>query len=99
MKTIFQTVAAVVLMSPAIWAQAQAPDPTLDHFAPSEDVSPSFAWEQGAQCTLSDRIGVVLRSNWQKRHWIKIAGKQVEFNGETVMSEAGWYQAFAGSNF
>jgi hypothetical protein len=84
-------------MSPALWAQAL--DPTLDHFAPNEDVSASFAWEQGAQCTLSDRIGVVLRSNWQKRHWIKIAGKQVEFNGETEMSDRGWYQAFVGSDF
>lgn len=97
MKRILQAVAAIVLMSRALWAQAL--DPTLDHFAPNEDVSASFAWEQGAQCTLSDRIGVVLRSNWQKRHWIKIAGKQVEFNGETEMSDRGWYQAFVGSDF
>jgi hypothetical protein len=96
-RRILQTIAAVVIMSPALCAQA--PDPTLDHFATNEDVSPSFAWERGAECTLSDRIGVVLRSNWQKRHWIKIAGKQVEFNGEAKMSDAGWYQAFAGSDF
>ena len=84
-------------MSPAL--RAQAPDATLDHFAPNEDVSASFAWQRNAECTLSDRIGVVLRSNWQARHWIKIAGKQVEFNGETKMSDAGWYQAFVGSDF
>src|SRR3954470_4347683 len=96
-RRILQTIAAVVIMSPAVWAQG--PDPTLDHFAPNEDVSPTFAWERGAECTLSDRIGVVLRSNWQKRYWIKIAGKQVEFNGEARMSDAGWYQAFAGTDF
>jgi hypothetical protein len=92
-----QAIAAIVNMGPALWGQA--PDATLDHFAPNEDVSVSFAWERGAQCTLSDRIGVVLRSNWQKRHWIKIAGKQVEFNGETKMNDAGWYQEFVGSDF
>jgi hypothetical protein len=84
-------------MSPALWAQG--PDATWDHFAPNEDVDASFAWKRGAQCTLSDRIGVVLRSDWQKRHWIKIAGKQVEFNGEIDMSDAGWYQAFRGNGF
>jgi hypothetical protein len=71
----------------------------LDHFAPDENVTASFAWDRGAQCKLSDPIGVVLRSNWQKRHWIKIAGKQVEFNGETQMSDAGLYQVFMGSDF
>ena len=55
---------------------AQAPDGSSDHFAPAEDVSASFKWEQHAQCTLSDAIGVLLRSNWQERHWIKIAGQQ-----------------------
>jgi hypothetical protein len=98
MKRILQTVAAVVIVSPGFWAQT--PDPALDHFAPNETVNASFAWEaRGAQCTLSDHIGVVFRSNWQKRHWIKIAGKQVEFNGETEMSDSGWYQSFVGSDF
>lgn len=97
MLSILQAVVFIVLMSPAL--VAQAPDPTLDHFAPNEDVSASFAWEQGAQCTLSDRIGVVFRSDWQKRHWIKIGGTQVEFNGETEMSDAGWRQTFAGRDF
>jgi len=90
-------VGATAFMSLAL--SAQAPDATSDHFAPTEDVSDSFAWEQHAQCTISDPIGVVLRSNWQERHWIKIAGEQVEFNGATEMSDAGWYQAFAGSDF
>ena len=56
MKGILQAVVAVLLVSPAL--SAQAPDARLDHFAPNEAVSASFAWEQGAQCTLSDRIGV-----------------------------------------
>lgn len=73
-KRMLQALAATVLICHALWAQT--PDATLDHFAPNEDVSASFAWERGAQCTLSDRIGVVLRSNWQERHWIKIGGKQ-----------------------
>lgn len=93
---IFQAVAATVLVSAV---SAQAPDATSDHFAPTEDVSASFAWERGAECTFSDRVGVVLRSNWQKRHWIKIAGEQVEFNGETEMTDAGWHQTFVGSGF
>ena len=97
MKRILRVFAATVFLSPALFAQA--PDARLDHFAPDEDVSASFAWERGAECTLSDPTGVVLRSNWQKRHWIKIAGKQVEFNGETKMSDAGWYQVFVGSDF
>ena len=96
-KRILQVAAAIVVICPATWAQA--PDAMLDHFAPNEDVGAVFGWERGAECTLSDRIGVVLRSNWQKRHWIKLEGKQVEFNGETEMSEAGWSQSFAGSDF
>jgi hypothetical protein len=96
-KRIRAVFAAIVLLSPALFSQA--PDATLDHFAPDEDVSASFAWERGAECTLSDTAGVVLRSNWQKRHWIKIAGKQVEFNGEAKMSDAGWYQVFVDSDF
>ena len=95
-KRILPAVAAIVL-SPTVWAQA--PDAVSDHFAPNEDVSAFFGWEQHAQCTFSDGIGVVLRSNWQKRHWIKIEGNQVEFNGETAMSDAGWYQEFVGSDF
>jgi hypothetical protein len=86
--------AALVLVSPSL--AAQAPDATSDHFTP-EEVSAPFAW--GAQCTFSDAVGVVLRSNWQRRHWIKVAGNQVEFNGETEMSDAGWYQMFAASDF
>ena len=97
MKRILPVFAAIVLLIPGLWAQA--PDATLDHFAPDEDVSTSFAWERGAECTLSDLTGVVLRSSWQKRHWIKIGGKQVEFNGETKMSGEGWYQVFAGRDF
>jgi hypothetical protein len=68
----------------------------LDHFASGEVVT---ALRHGASCTFSDRIGVVFQSNWQKRHWIKIAGTQVEFNGATEMSEAGWYQTFESSEF
>lgn len=97
MKRVLSVFAPMVFLTPALFAQA--PDARLDHFAPNEDVNAAFAWEQGAQCTLSDPIGVVLRSNWQKRHWIKVAGKQVEFNGETKMSDAGWYQEFVGSDF
>lgn len=97
MKRILPVVAAMVLLNPALFAQAS--DATADHFALDEEVSASFAWERGAECTLSDPAGVVLRSNWQKRHWIKIAGSQVEFNGATNMSDAGWYQVFAGSDF
>lgn len=97
MKRVLRVFAAVALLSPALWAQAT--NATLDHFAPDEDVSASFAWERSAECTLSDPAGVVLRSNWQKRHWIKIAGEQAEFNGDTKMSDAGWYQVFAGSDF
>jgi hypothetical protein len=87
-------VAALVLVS--LTVAAQAPDATSDHWTPEEASAP-FGW--GAQCTFSDGIGIVFRSNWQKRHWIKIAGNQVEFNGETEMSEPGWYQTFAGSDF
>jgi hypothetical protein len=87
-------VAVLVLVSPTV--AAQVPDATSDHWTPEEASAP-FAW--GAQCTFSDGIGIVLRSNWQKRHWIKIAGNQVEFNGEAEMSDAGWYQTFAGSDF
>jgi hypothetical protein len=97
MKRNLSVFAAMLCLSPGLLAQS--PDSRLDHFAPGEDVSATFAWERGAQCTLSDSIGVVLRSNWQKRHWIKIAGKQVEFNGETNMSDGGWYQVFVGSDF
>jgi hypothetical protein len=96
-KKILPVFAAIVFWSPALWAQA--PNATSDHFAPDEDVSASFAWKRGAECTFSDPTGVVLRSNWQKRHWIKIAGVQVEFNGETKMSDAGWYQIFMGNDF
>src|SRR3954467_355898 len=97
MKGILPVVAAIVLLSPSLLAQV--PDASLDHFAPDEDVSATFAWERGAQCTFSDPTGVVLRSNWQKRHWIKVAGTQIEFNGETKMSDAGWYQVFMSSDF
>ena len=97
MKMILSVLALIVFLSPALFAQA--PDARLDHFAPHEDVNAAFAWEQGAQCTLADSIGVVLRSNWQKRHWIKVAGRQMEFNGETKMSDAGWHQEFVGSDF
>lgn len=93
-KEAFQTIAALVIMSPDLWAQA--PDARLDHFAPNEDIS---ALAIGAQCTLSDHIGVVFRSNWQTRHWIKIAGNGVEFKGATEMSDAGWYQSFEGRDF
>jgi hypothetical protein len=48
-------------------------------------------------CAFSDRIGVVFHSNWQRRHWIKVAGTQVELDGEAQMSEAGWYQTFESS--
>jgi hypothetical protein len=96
-KKYFRAIAATVLMSPTLGAQG--PDVTSDHFGPNEDVNPSFAWEQHAQCTLSDDVGVVLRSNWQTRHWIKLSGTQVEFNGKTEMSDAGWYQTFEGSTF
>ena len=82
----FQAIVGIALMSPALWAQA--PNPASDHFAPNE-VS-----VQGAQCSFSDRIGVVFRSDWRRRHWIKVAGQPVEFNGETEMSDAGWYQSF-----
>ena len=90
-------IAATALMSQTLWAQT--PDAASSHFAPDEDVNASFSWEPGAECTLSDHIGVVLRSNWQDRHWIKIAGEQIEFNGNTEMSDAGWYQTFVGDNF
>jgi hypothetical protein len=63
----------------------------LDHFAVGE-VVPGL--RQGASCAFSDRIGVVFHSNWQRRHWIKAAGAQVELDGEAQMSEAGWYQTF-----
>jgi hypothetical protein len=96
-KRILRTVAVAGLVSTVLWAQAH--ESTQDHFAPNEDVSAAFAWERGAQCSFADRIGVVLRSNWQNRHWIKLAGKQVEFNGQTKMSDAGWYQEFVGSGF
>jgi hypothetical protein len=78
---------------------AQEADPLSDHFAPNEAVSAAFAWVQGAQCTFSDTVGVVLRSDWQKRHWIKISGQQVEFNGDTEMSDEGWYQSFTEDTF
>jgi hypothetical protein len=87
-------VAGLFLVSPIV--AAQAPDAMSDHWTPEEAGAP-FNW--GAQCTFSDGIGVVFRSNWQTRHWIKIAGNQVQFNGETEMSDAGWYQMFAGSDF
>lgn len=35
----------------------------------------------------------------RKRHWIKVAGMLLEFNGETEMSDAGWYQRVAGGRF
>ncbi len=75
-------------MSATVWAQG--PNAFIDHFAPNELVS-----LQGAQCSLSDRIGVVYRSDWQKRHWVKVAGKSVELNGETAMGDAGWDQVFS----
>jgi hypothetical protein len=59
-----------------------------DHFALNE------MGVQGAQCSLSDHIGVVFRSDWRTRHWIKVAGKPVELFGEAAMSDAGWYQSF-----
>ena len=97
LKPIFAAFAVVVLIGTGLSAQEQ--NPTADHFASGEDVSPAFAWEPGAECTLSDELGVVMRSDWQKRHWIKIAGKQIEFNGETEMSDEGWYQEFFGAGF
>ena len=77
---------------------AGAQDEARDHFGPGEDVNPSFAWDEGASCTFSDNLGVVLRSDWMKRHWIKVAGKQVELNGEGQMSAEGWFQTFTASN-
>lgn len=66
--TLLRAFSATVLVSGTL--SAQAPNATSDHFAPTEDVSASFAWQRGAECTLSDAVGVVLRSNWQRRHWI-----------------------------
>lgn len=81
----------MALASAALWAQA--PDAAADYFAPNE-VS-----VQGAQCALSDHMGVVFRSDWRKRHWIKVAGKPLELNGETEMTDAGWYQSFVSGDF
>jgi hypothetical protein len=39
-------------------------------------------------CAFSDRIGVVFHSNWQRHHWIKVAGAQVELDGEAQMNAA-----------
>ena len=34
-----------------------------------------------------------------RRGWIKIDGKQVEFNGEARMSDPGWFQTFRAEGF
>jgi hypothetical protein len=70
-----------------------------DHFGPDEPVLASFGWQPGASCKFADDIGVVFHSNWQTRHWIKLDGKQVEFNGETEMSDRGWFQIFRADGF
>src|SRR5688572_27718716 len=97
MKLIIQALATLLLAGAAF--AATSPEMLSDHFAPDEDVEDSFAWKPGAQCTLSDDEGVVLRSNWMKRHWIKNSGKQVEFNGEVQMNEEGWFQTFVSQDF
>jgi hypothetical protein len=91
-KRVVSVVVAAGLSCAAVSAQTR--DTVLDHFAVGEAVP---GLRQGASCAFSDRIGVVFHSNWQRRHWIKVAGTQVELDGEAEMSDAGWHQTFESS--
>ena len=66
-----------------------AAERAADYFEPTEQMV-----TLGASCTFSDEVGVVLQSNWQTRHWVKVEGKTTEFNGEARMSDPGWFQEF-----
>ena len=41
----------------------------------------------------------MFHGDWQRRHWIKIDGRQVEFNGEVKMTDPGWFQTFQTTSF
>ena len=92
MKAI-EIVLSVVMFTHCV-VSAAAADFADDHFRPGEDVDKSFERDGGASCTFSDSLGVVFRSDWRKRHWIKVGGKQIELNGEVDMSDEGWIQMF-----
>jgi hypothetical protein len=83
----------------ATWINVGFAAATDDHFGPNERVLDSFGWHGGASCTFEDAGGVIFHSNWQKRHWIRIDGKQVEFNGAARMSDPGWFQTFRAEGF
>lgn len=97
MKTISRISAGAFAVA---WATiGSAADPSLDHFGPTERVLPSFGWQPGASCQFEDALGVVFHSDWQRRHWIKIDGRQIEFNGEVEMTDPGWFQTFRATDF
>lgn len=49
----------------------------------------------GANCEFKDTSGVVFRSNWMKRHWVKVSRKLLELNNEARMTERGWFQTLS----
>jgi hypothetical protein len=90
---VIEIVLSVIVFTNSVVGVAAA-DFADDHFRPGEDVDKSFGWDEGAACTFSDSLGVVFRSNWMERHWIKVGGKQIELNRKVEMSDEGWIQMF-----
>jgi hypothetical protein len=88
----------IAAASAVVSLSAQGPDIAADYFLPREKIDSSFEWDGGASCVFRDRIGIVLRSDWQNRHWVKTNGKQFELNGQAEVTAKGWHQTFKSRN-